>query len=148
MNKKKFYYAEAERLYIEEQMTIEEIADRFHLAVRTVKYWKDGNNWNGKRKKFLGLKQKYLKDFDVFVSNMLFNLSEDQHSGRKTSSGRLYSFARQMDTWLKFKNAEINCKKFMEKYPDFGREKSREQKTTLSPEEIRELRREFLGMKD
>jgi len=149
MNRKKFYYAEAERLYIEQQMTIEEIANRFHLAVRTVKYWKDGNDWTGKRNEFLDSKQRYLVDFDIFVRNMISEMSEDMHDGRKVSGGRLYSFARQMDTLLKFKKAESDVKKFLEKYPYFGREKSDEEKPkTLSPEVVRQIRRDILGEKD
>jgi len=148
MSKKKFYYAEAQRLYTEEQMTIEEIAIRFHISVRIIKYWKNGNDWTGKRQEFLDSKQTCLQDFDIFVRNMLSDLSEDLDSGRKISGGRFYSFARQMDTLLKFKKAEVDLKKFFEKYPDFGREKTQETSKTLSPEVIKQIRRDFLGMND
>jgi len=79
---------------------------------------------------------------------MLSNLSDDLHSKRKISGGRLYSFNRQLDTLLKFKKAEIDLKKFMEKYPDFGREKSEEDRKTLSSEVIKQIRRDFMGEKD
>ncbi|MEI8390685.1 MAG: hypothetical protein WCG23_12480 [bacterium] len=148
MSKKKFYYAEAQRLYTEEQMTIEEIAERFHISVRIIKYWKDGNDWSGKRQAFLDSKQVCLQDFDIFVRNMLSDLSENIDTGIKISSGRLYSFVRQMDTLIKFKKAEADCKKFFEKYPDFCREKSEEKPKTIPPELIRQIRRDFLGMND
>ena len=115
LSKKKFYYAEAQRLYTEEQMTIEEIAERFHISVRIIKYWKNGYDWTGKRQEFLDSKQIYIEDFDIFVRNMISEMSEDMHDGRKISEGRLYSFVRQMDTLLKLKKAEADCKKFFEK---------------------------------
>ena len=148
LSKKKFYYAEAQRLYTEEQMTIEEIAERFHISVRIIKYWKNGNDWTGKRQEFLDSKQVYIEDLSVYTHNMLSNLSDDLHSKRKISGGRLYSFARQMDTLLKFKKAEVDLKKFFEKYPDFGRDESEEKPKTIPPEVIRQIRRDFLGMKD
>lgn len=70
MSKKKFYYAESERLYVEEQMTIEEIAHRLNVSIRTLKSWKQENDWSAKRLKFIGSKRMNLQDFNIFVHNM------------------------------------------------------------------------------
>lgn len=149
MSRKKFYYTEAERLYVEEQMTVEEIASRFNVSVRTLKTWKKENHWSEKRQEFLDFKQMYLEDFDIFVRNMISSLEKDLDKKREISSGRFYSFNRQLDMLLKYKKAEAYVKKFMEKHPDFGREKSEEEKPkTLSPEIVRQIRRDILGLKD
>ena len=129
-------------------MTIEEIAERFHISVRIIKYWKNGNDWAGKRQEFLYSKQVCIEDLSVYTYNMLSNLSDDLHSKRKISGGRLYSFARQLDTLLKFKKAEVDCKKFFEKYSDIFVQKSNEDTKTIPPEVIRQIRRDFLGMQD
>jgi len=133
LSKKKFYYAEAQRLYTEEQMTIEEIAERFHISVRIIKYWKNGNDWTGKRQEFLDSKHVYIQDFSVFTHNMLSDLSDDLHRGRKISGGRLYSFVRQMDTLLKFKKAEIDCKKFLKNILIFAGINLRKNQKTYLP---------------
>ena len=138
MSKKKIYYSESERLYVEEQMTIEEIASRFNVSVRTLKSWKKENDWSSKRKEFLDLKEKTTYGFEFFTRNMLAGMSEDLDKGKKISAGRLYSFARQVDKLLKNKKAETELKKFFEKEED----------DFLSEEEIRRIRRDFLGMND
>ena len=115
LNKNKFYYTEAERLYVEEQMMLEEIAEIFHLSVRTVKYWKNGNDWNAKKKEFLDSKQVYLDDFEIFVRDILSKIGEDLDNGRKISTGRYYSFANSLDRFVKDKRAEAICRKFLEK---------------------------------
>ena len=40
MSKKALYFAEAERLYVTEQNTVNEIAERLNLAEKTVRNWK------------------------------------------------------------------------------------------------------------
>jgi len=149
MNRKKFYYAESERLYVEEQMSIEEIASRFNVSVRTLKTWKKENDWSEKRQEFLDSKQMYIEDLDIFVRNMLSGLEKDLDKKREVGGGRFYSFNRQLDMLLKYKKAEAYVKKFMEKHPDFGREKSEEEKPkTLSPEVVKQIRRDILGLND
>lgn len=133
MSKKKIYYSEAERLYVEEQMTIEEIASRFNVSVRTLKSWKKDNDWTIKRKEFLDAKYTYHQDLYAYSHEMLSSINEDQAGGRKISTGRLYSFARMVDTFSKHQKYEEKIRKFL------NIPRVRKQKITLSPEEIREI---------
>ena len=55
MTKKNTLAAIAERMYIFEQMTIGELASQLQVAERTVRYWKDENKWDEKKKQFLNL---------------------------------------------------------------------------------------------
>ena len=148
MSKKKFYYAEAERLYVEEQMTIEEISHRLNVSIRTLKSWKKENGWNEKRQEFISSKRMNLRDFNIFVHKMFSDLQDDLDNKREISSGRFYSFNRQLDMWLKYMKAQPCFSEFLENNPDFGKEKSEEKPKTIPPGVIRQIRRDILGMKD
>lgn len=94
---KKLYKNEAERLYIEEQMTIEEIALKLNISIRTINYWKKDNGWNEKKKSFIKSKQESNLRTYFFAKRMLAKITEDMKNGRKISSGRLYSLIRMLD---------------------------------------------------
>jgi hypothetical protein len=51
-NKRGAYYADAERLYVQEQLTLETIAAKLGLSVRSLQTWKTEGEWDRKRKGF------------------------------------------------------------------------------------------------
>ena len=67
MSKKKIYFAEAERLYVTEQYTLESIAARLGLAERTVRSWKDEGGWEEKRKQMLEQKEAFHSELYSFA---------------------------------------------------------------------------------
>jgi hypothetical protein len=140
LNNKKIYYTEAEKLYVVEQMTIEEIATRFNLAVRTIKYWKQGQEWDVKRKEYLESQQASHEDGYWYARKLLRAIGEDQEDGRKISAGRLRSLARITRSFLNMKKDDDKGDKLRKFFAP------QETKTTLTPEEIKEIKRKFLGM--
>jgi len=46
MAKKQFFFENAERLYVIEQMTISEIARHLNLGEKTVWLWKEEGKWD------------------------------------------------------------------------------------------------------
>lgn len=53
MAKKAALYADAERLYVQDQLTLEAIASKLGCGVRTLTNWKREGNWEEKRSAFL-----------------------------------------------------------------------------------------------
>lgn len=53
MAKKQLYFAEAERLFITEGCSLEEIAGRINVSSRTLQEWKFEGDWDRKRSVFL-----------------------------------------------------------------------------------------------
>ena len=45
MTKKDTHLAEAERMYVIEQMTINEVASKLNLGEKTLRLWKDQEKW-------------------------------------------------------------------------------------------------------
>lgn len=98
MAKKKLYCDEAERLYIEEQMTIQEISLRLNVSVRLINYWKKDKDWKEKRKSFIKTRQNSDLRIYYFAKRMLYRLEDDMAKGKKVSTKRLYSFTRMIDS--------------------------------------------------
>lgn len=48
-NKRAALYADAERLYVQDQLTLEAIAKKLGCSVRTLTSWKGEGNWEAKR---------------------------------------------------------------------------------------------------
>ena len=98
MAKKKIYCEEAERLYVEEQMTLQEISLRLNVSVRLINYWKKDKEWKEKRKTFIKNKQTSDLRTYYFAKRILYRLEDDMAKGRKISTKRLYSFTRMIDS--------------------------------------------------
>jgi len=96
--KKKLYNEEAEKLYVEEQMTIQEISLRLNVSIRLINYWKKDKGWKDKRNNFIKTKQTSDLRTYFFAKRMLYRLEDDIEKGRKVSSKRLYSFTRILDS--------------------------------------------------
>jgi len=106
-NKKKIYYAEVERLYVIEQMTIEEISARFNLSVRTIKYWKQGQDWDVKRKEHLKSRQVSHQDSYLYARKLFDSIKEDCDRGENISNRRLHAIANLIDIARKLKKREL-----------------------------------------
>lgn len=112
MSKKKIYYAEAKRLYVIEGMTLEEIAARFNIAVRTIKYWKDGEDWDVQRREFLESRQVYHEDAYFYARKLLWAINEDFNDGRTVSAGRMHRLAEIIESFIKEKRPENKVREF------------------------------------
>ncbi|MBL7998271.1 MAG: hypothetical protein JNL32_06480 [Candidatus Kapabacteria bacterium] len=49
MAKKAAHYAEAERLYVSEYNTLDQISEKTGVSERALRYWKDEGGWDNKR---------------------------------------------------------------------------------------------------
>lgn len=107
MAKKQAYYAEAERLYVNEQMTLEAIAGRLgDVSVRTLQTWKTEYNWDDKRAQFLNGKEAFHSELYQFARKLMRSIEDDMDNGAKPDNGRLYTLTRILPMLPKVKNYE------------------------------------------
>lgn len=106
MAKKQFLYAEAERLYISEQMTLLEIASRLDVAERTLRNWKSEGGWDDKRARFLTDRQSLHEELYEFTRSLMRNIKEDFEENKQVDAGRLYTLTRLLAHIQKVKNYE------------------------------------------
>ena len=136
MNSKKQYFDEAERLYVLDYCSLEEIANRLKLNRKTVMAWKEQGDWNNKRKKFLLSKQSFHEERYEFARTLMKDITSDIDAGEKVDPGRMYAFCKIIPMFTKVKDYEdIVAKK-----------EQKETRKGLTPELIAQIEEEVLGI--
>lgn len=137
MTKKHLYYADAERMYVVNQMTIEEIASRSNSNERTVRRWKEEGDWDTKKNQYLLSKQMFHEELYEFARKLMNGIKDDLDSGEKVDTGRMYAFIRMLPMILKVKEYEdISAKK-----------ESADEKKGLTQDIVAIIEQEVLGLK-
>lgn len=106
MSKKAALFADAERLYVVEQMTLAEIATRLRICERTVRAWKDEGKWDERRKQLVSSKEAFHAELYEFARKLMRSIKDDMDAGEKVDAGRLYTFSRILPTITKVKEYE------------------------------------------
>lgn len=92
MNSKEYLLNEAERLFIYEFKTIDEIASELNLSTKTICRWKEKSDWDHKRKIFLKSKQTFHQELYEFARKLMKDISADMEAGEKIDPGRSMRF--------------------------------------------------------
>ena len=134
--KRDVYFAEAENLYINEHMTLKDIASKLNVSEKTVRAWKKQGGWETKRKKYLKSKTSFHEELYDFSRKLMCSIKEDLENGEKVDSGRLYTFARLLPLITKVKEYEDIAAKSEEKDTNKG----------LTKDIIKMIEREVLNL--
>lgn len=137
MTKKDTHFSDAERMYVIEQMTLEEIASKTDSNERTIRRWKEEGDWDLKRDRFLDSKQLFHEELYEFARELMSRIREDLASGEKVDTGRMYAFLRMLPSIMKVKEYEDVVEK----------KRAEEGKRGLTPEVVREIEEKILGIK-
>ena len=140
MTDKTLYLNEAERLYVYELLSMEEVASRLHITSRTVANWKAKGDWEIKKKRFLKSKQAFHEELYEFARKILRDIKSDLENGEKVDTGRMYAFTKMLPLITKIKEYEDVATLMKEK------DKQKESKG-LTKEIIRSIEEDILGMK-
>lgn len=106
MNSKEYLANEAERLYLYEFLTTEEIAQRLNVSRRTITTWKEKGDWTNKRKKYLQSKQTFHEELYELARKLMNGIAADIDAGEKVEPGRMYAFCRMLPMFVKVKSYE------------------------------------------
>jgi len=106
MAKKALYFAEAERLYVQEQNAPAEIASKLQLGEKTVREWKDEGDWDVKRRQYITHRQAFHEELYDFARELINSIREDMKAGAKVDAGRMYTAARLLPMIIKVKDYE------------------------------------------
>lgn len=138
MTKKDIYYPEAERLFVYEQCTFQEIADRLKLSEKTVRLWKDAaGDWEIKKKAYLESRKSLHEELYFFGRELLQAVRQELATGQKVSNQRLFMLGKILPTIVKPKD-----------YEEVKKQKEKETATGDTNEEIALNIIEALGLKD
>jgi hypothetical protein len=137
MAKKAAYFAEAERLYVQDQCAPAEIASRLRLGEKTVRDWKIEGKWDEKRKAYILSRQSFHEELYEFARELMHSVREDIKLGQKVDAGRMYTMAKMLPMIMKVKD-----------YEDVKQQKEKEgaPKEGITEDVVKMIEREVLGI--
>ena len=135
MSNKAFLMSEAERLYVYEFNTIEEVASKLRLSTKTISRWKLKEDWEYKQKAFLKSKQSFHEELDELARNLIKGIKEDMAMGEKVDPGRMYAFCKIIPLFAKVKD-----------YEDLIKKPTQDKPKGLTPDIIARIEQDVLGI--
>jgi hypothetical protein len=132
MAKGQFHGLEAERLYVIEQCTLEEIAGRLGVSVRTIQNWKGKGDWDVKRRAYLASRRSFHEELYEFGKDLLTKIRADMAEGKDIPTGQLYALLRLLPNLVKVKDYEAVAGVVVEERKATPEETARDVKDLLS----------------
>lgn len=131
MNKMKLF-KQAEQMYLKGS-TVSEISLELGIAKRTLFYWKKQYDWDKKRKESMYDKSQFKEDLQKFAQKLMDKIANSNKSHKQISQAEYYSL--------------VNILNFLPELKENNTQTEKPQiKTELSPDFIRQIEREILGI--
>lgn len=131
MSKMKLF-KQAEQMYLK-GLTVSEISLELGIAKRTLFYWKKQYYWDKKRKESMYDKFQFKEDLQKFAQKLMDKIANSNKTSSQISQAEYYSL--------------VNILNFLPELKENNTQKETPQiKTELSPDFIRQIEREILGI--
>lgn len=131
MNKMKLF-KQAEQMYLK-GLTVSEISLELGIAKRTLFYWKKQYDWDKKRKESMYDKSQFKEDLQKFAQKLMEKIANSNKTNSQISQAEYYSL--------------VNILNFLPELKENNTQTETPQiKTELSPDFIRQIEREILGI--
>ena len=131
MSKMKLF-KQAEQMYLKGS-TVNEISLQLGIAKRTLFYWKKQYDWDKKRKESMYDKSQFKEDLQKFAQKLMERIENSNKSNNQISQAEYYSL--------------VNILNFLPELKENNTQTEKPQiKTELSPDFIRQIEREILGI--
>ena len=131
MSKMKLF-KQAEQMYLKGS-TISEISLDLGIAKRTLFYWKKQYDWDKKRKESMYDKSQFKEDLQKFAQKLMDKIANSNKTNSQISQAEYYSL--------------VNILNFLPELKENNTQNETPQiKTELSPDFIRQIEREILGI--
>lgn len=131
MSKMKLF-KQAEQMYLKGS-TVSEISLELGIAKRTLFYWKKQYDWDKKRKESMYDKSQFKEDLQKFAQKLMDKIANSNKANNQISQAEYYSL--------------VNILNFLPELKENNTQTETPQiKTELSPDFIRQIEREILGI--
>ena len=131
MSKMKLF-KQAEQMYLK-GLTVCEISLELGIAKRTLFYWKKQYDWDKKRKESMYDKSQFKEDLQKFAQKLMDKIANSNKTNSQISQAEYYSL--------------VNILNFLPELKENNTQNETPQiKTELSPDFIRQIEREILGI--
>ena len=131
MSKMKLF-KQAEQMFLK-GLTVSEISLELGIAKRTLFYWKKQYDWDKKRKESMYDKSRFKDDLQKFAQKLMDKIANSNKTNSQISQAEYYSLVNILNFFpeLKENNTQNETPQI---------------KTELSPDFIRQIEREILGI--
>lgn len=131
MSKMKLF-KQAEQMHLK-GLTVSEISLELGIAKRTLFYWKKQYDWDKKRKESMYDKSRFKDDLQQFAQKLMDKIANSNKTNSQISQAEYYSLVNILNFFpeLKENNTQNETPQI---------------KTELSPDFIRQIEREILGI--
>ena len=131
MSKMKLF-KQAEQMYLK-GLTVSEISQELGIAKRTLFYWKKQYDWDKKRKESMYDRAQFKEDLQKFAQKLMDKIANSNKANNQISQAEYYSL--------------VNILNFLPELKENNTQNETHQiKTELSPDFIRQIEREILGI--
>lgn len=131
MSKMKLF-KQAEQMYLKGS-TVSEISLELGIAKRTLFYWKKQYDWDKKRKESMYDKSQFKEDLQKFAQKLMDKIANSNKTNNQISQAEYYSL--------------VNILNFLPELKENNTQNETPQiKNELSPDFIRQIEREILGI--
>lgn len=125
-------FKQAEQMYLK-GLTVSEISLELGIAKRTLFYWKKQYDWDKKRKESMYDKSQFKEDLQKFAQKLMEKIANNNKTNNQISQAEYYSL--------------VNILNFLPELKENNTQTETPQiKTELSPDFIRQIEREILGI--
>lgn len=126
---------QAQKFYVQENKTLGEIGMELDLSRRTLFYWKKQYDWDKRKFEYEHEKDAFSQELLELARKMMRKLNNDLDKNLHTNQSEIYSFMNILKNIPLLKEYEASISKSKSKQQNF-----------LTPEQVREIEREVLGM--
>ncbi len=131
MSKMKLF-KQAEQMYLK-GLTVNEISLELGIAKRTLFYWKKQYDWDKKRKELMYDRAQFKEDLQKFAKKLMARIANSKQQEIPISQAEYYSLVNILKLFPELKELETQ-------------NKTPQVKKELSPDFIRQIEREILGI--
>ena len=129
------YYKHAETLFLQDNLSVDEICKNLNVSRRTLFYWREKYEWDKKKAAKFAKKEAFSKELQGFVEKLMAKITADMQNKKPVNQSEFYTLT--------------NLLKYL---PDLVKLELKEQPQTpkptgqLSEDFIKQIEKEFLGL--
>ena len=129
------YYKHAETLFLQDNLSIDEICKNLNVSRRTLFYWREKYEWDKKKAAKFAKKEAFSKELQGFVEKLMAKITTDMQNKKTVNQSEFYTLT--------------NLLKYL---PDLVKIELKEQTQTpkptgqLSEDFVKQIEKEFFGM--
>ena len=85
------YYKQAETLFLQDNLSVDEICKNLNVSRCTIFYWRTKYEWNRKKAEKLATKENFSKELQSFAEKLMAKLTMDMQNKKPVNQSEYYT---------------------------------------------------------